>query len=766
MIGHDREGCRTTLDVEGKEVTAHDEEGKASLLDGRQMIGLHEADHPPEADVDGGREQGRWEQDEGVMDDIGHDFVGVVGGGGTRDVADTFHYPPSASRTALQDRRRRPTETADHKSGTEPAAGAEHFPGQRSAHSSPQQRGDGRPGDAGGIHPEIIGAMDGFELRHDGRSTQGQMINWDNGVKYLQDRRNEDGQRRELDGLRVQLQFSWLHHRWHLGTMFALAYIRSIDAVVDSQPSLLPLLQGTFGYLHDDKSIIDDALHSYLGTRCGSECGRLLPFLAGRGSRIFGPSSDLQSSKLYNFSNIQYANAPRFGAPTRVTTVNRTTSDGQSRGVCPTALPYWQTLLPACLASLETVAQINSSFLEVFNGIEANSTSVAAKLVTEPVATQTEDCLLLDVVVPQTIMNKTLRGEKATGEFTSRVLLIARMLVLDVDHNVAPVMVWIVGGGFVIGDKNAAGDPTGLIQQSMSNSSDGVIYVTLNYRLGLFGFMSGPEYTAQGGVSNLGFRDQRFALAWVQENIYLFGGDRTQVTVFGESGGGSSIMHQITAYGSTSGAPFQRVIIQSPAFQVMPQNSTQDSRFQKALQWASILSNGSAITTLDQLKALPFDILNKVNQVTVSGSYWGAFTWGPAIDGTFIPDLPGVLLANGKSDQSVQVIAAHNSDEAHLFASPLVTSQDEFTTYIKLLLPEASDDVITYLNTVLYPPNYNGSYSYTTQLGRTTAFINDSWFVCNTRYIDRAFNSPHMGIISMWDWAGMVMTSLIPISMV
>ncbi|RDW69662.1 hypothetical protein BP6252_08682 [Coleophoma cylindrospora] len=452
-----------------------------------------------------------------------------------------------------------------------------------------------------------------------------------------------------------------------------------------------------------------------------------------------------QASKLYNFSNIKYANAPRFGAPTRVTAVNRTTSDGQSRGVCPTALPYWQTLLPAYLASLETVAQINSNFLEVFNGIEANSTSVAAKLVTEPIATQTEDCLLLDVVVPQTIMNKTLRGENATGEFTSQALLIARMIVLDVDHGVAPVMVWIVGGGFVIGDKNAAGDPTGLIQQSMSNNSDGVIYVTLNYRLGLFGFMSGPEYTAQGGVSNLGFRDQRFALEWIQENIHHFGGDRTQVTVFGESGGGSSIMHQITAYGSTSGAPFQRVISQSPAFQVMPQNSTQDSRFQKALQWATILSNGSAITTLDQLKALPFDVLNKVNQVTVGGSYWGAFTWGPAIDGTFIPDLPGVLLAEGKFDHSVQVMAAHNSDEAHLFASPLVTSQDEFTNYIKLLLPEASDDVITYVDTVLYPPNYNGSYSYTTQLGRTTAFINDSWFVCNTRYIDRAFNSTAHG---------------------
>ena len=95
--------------------------------------------------------------------------------------------------------------------------------------------------------------------------------------------------------------------------------------------------------------------------------------------------------------------------------------------------------------------------------------------------------------------------------------------------------------------------------------------------------MSGPEYLAQGGIANLGLRDQQFAFQWVQENIHLSGGDRNQVTVFGESGGGGSIMHHLTAYGATSGAPFQKAISQSPAFQVMPQNTTQDARFNKAL---------------------------------------------------------------------------------------------------------------------------------------------------------------------------------------
>lgn len=301
-------------------------------------------------------------------------------------------------------------------------------------------------------------------------------------------------------------------------------------------------------------------------------------------------------------------------------------------------------------------------------------------------------------------------------------------------------MVWIVGGGYVLGDKNGAGDPSGLISRSQTDGSDGVVYVAINYRLGLFGWMSGPQYQAQGGVSNLGLRDQRFALEWVQENIHLFGGDCDQVSIFGESAGGGSIMHQITAYGSTSGVPFQRAILQSPAFQVMPQADTQDIRFSKSLKWASIF-NGSNVANLDQLKRLPFEELWKVNQITTAAAYWGSFTWGPAIDGLFVPDLPGVLLSEGKFDPSIQVLTAHNSDEAYLFASPLITNQGEYAASLRLLLPDASDDVITYIDTSLYPPVYNGSYPWTSQFERTLSTINDAWFVCNTRYVNLAFQS-------------------------
>jgi carboxylesterase type B len=88
----------------------------------------------------------------------------------------------------------------------------------------------------------------------------------------------------------------------------------------------------------------------------------------------------------------------------------------------------------------------------------------------------------------------------------------------------------IYGGGYTTGSKYAV-DPTGLIEASQLDGSDGVVFVAFNYRLGAMGWMAGPEIAAAGGVPNAGFHDQRLALEWVQQNIHLFGGDPKQVTI-------------------------------------------------------------------------------------------------------------------------------------------------------------------------------------------------------------------------------------------
>lgn len=104
------------------------------------------------------------------------------------------------------------------------------------------------------------------------------------------------------------------------------------------------------------------------------------------------------------------------------------------------------------------------------------------------------------------------------------------------------LLVWIHGGGYVQGSKTNDGNPAGLIKAS----NDSLIFVAINYRLGAFGWLSGPGFQKGGGVSNAALYDQRFALQWVQDHIADFGGDVSRVTVMGESAGGGSIMHQIT----------------------------------------------------------------------------------------------------------------------------------------------------------------------------------------------------------------------------
>ena len=143
-------------------------------------------------------------------------------------------------------------------------------------------------------------------------------------------------------------------------------------------------------------------------------------------------------------------------------------------------------------------------------GLPASNTSysTAGANVSSPVPEadprESEDCLFLDVFVPEDVLSKAGQGYGA------------------------PVLVWIYGGGYTGGQKNY--NPAGLLAASGNSSNGDVIYVAMNYRLGATGWMGGPSYQAEGGVSNLGLYDQRFALEWVQENIHLFGGDKNRVS--------------------------------------------------------------------------------------------------------------------------------------------------------------------------------------------------------------------------------------------
>ena len=114
------------------------------------------------------------------------------------------------------------------------------------------------------------------------------------------------------------------------------------------------------------------------------------------------------------------------------------------------------------------------------------------------------------------------------------------------------------------GSKGPQFNPSGLIEVSQAGGDDGIIFIEINYRLGAPGWLTGTTLEAAGGVSNLGFYDQRLAIEWVANYAHLFGGDGKNITLIGESAGAGSIMQQITAFGGQEGFSFQGAILQSP----------------------------------------------------------------------------------------------------------------------------------------------------------------------------------------------------------
>ena len=119
-----------------------------------------------------------------------------------------------------------------------------------------------------------------------------------------------------------------------------------------------------------------------------------------------------------------------------------------------------------------------------------------------------------------------------------------------IDAANSPVMVWVHGGGFVAGCKDAS------VSNGAAFARSGQICVALNYRLGIDGFLPVP-----GVPTNLGLRDILFALLWVQNNIAAFGGDPSNVTIFGESAGAMAIANLVTS--PLAEGLFRRAIIQS-----------------------------------------------------------------------------------------------------------------------------------------------------------------------------------------------------------
>ncbi len=217
----------------------------------------------------------------------------------------------------------------------------------------------------------------------------------------------------------------------------------------------------------------------------------------------------------------------------------------------------------------------------------------------------------------------------------------------------APVMVWIHGGAHRFGSGSSP------IYDGTQFARDGIVLVTINYRLGLLGYFAHPALTKAAApdapLGDYGQMDQIAALQWVQRNIAAFGGDPSNITVFGESAGGSSILY-LLATPSAKGL-FAKAIVESGGGWFQPSSLT--AKESEGAAFASRAGLDGANATLAQLRALPIDKLFDVPPT---------LGFGPFVDGRLVKESPTEAFAHGTAID-VPLIIGSNSFEASLMRS-------------------------------------------------------------------------------------------------
>ncbi len=232
------------------------------------------------------------------------------------------------------------------------------------------------------------------------------------------------------------------------------------------------------------------------------------------------------------------------------------------------------------------------------------------------------------------------------------------------------VMVWIHGGYFNYGGGALPHyDGTRLAEK-------GVVVVTINYRLGVLGFLGHPalsEASPQGVSGNYGLLDQIAALQWIKANISTFGGDPNNITLFGESAGAWSI--SLLVVSPLAKGLFHRAIAQSggatgPTPYLKEEKYGKLSGEKAGLRFAK----AAGASSLSALRDLSVAEILKVTQLA-------GFYTEPYVDGWFLPDEPRFLMEQGALHQ-VPILLGSNQDEATAFADPrsLPTTAEEFIT--------------------------------------------------------------------------------------
>jgi carboxylesterase type B len=336
-----------------------------------------------------------------------------------------------------------------------------------------------------------------------------------------------------------------------------------------------------------------------------------------------------------------------------------------------------------------------------------------------------------------------------------------------------PVMVWFHGGGNVGG---SASDPVpfadgGYFYSGASLAGNGAVVVSLNYRLGIFGFFAHPGLAAEGSkMGNQGLWDQRFALQWVQANIAQFGGDPGNVTIFGESAGSLDVCLHVAS--PQTPALFERAISESggctthqptvasdqPAILDLAARlgcpgggsgvgASADGGLEGGAS-ADATAGGSAADagtdSLACLRNVPVQMLLDAAQ-SDGGGLGGPYA--PVVEGDFFADQPRTLYQNGKIAKTPYILGS-NQDEGTLFelSAVPVTDQAGLTAAINHQFGDAGAAAAQ-----LYPVSEFDGGSPNPYQAALTRMIGDSILVCST--YDSALLAAKQGIpVSMYNF--------------
>ncbi|KAH9885661.1 carboxylesterase family protein [Xylariomycetidae sp. FL2044] len=255
------------------------------------------------------------------------------------------------------------------------------------------------------------------------------------------------------------------------------------------------------------------------------------------------------------------------------------------------------------------------------------------------------------------------------------------------DRTNLPVFVWIHGGGY------GAGDGTFDFTPLMIANGNTFVTVTIQYRLGAFGFLSSAE-VAGYGVPNAGIYDMHFALEWVRDHISKFGGDPDRVTIAGESAGGGAVMLLGMAYGGEDDRLFEGVIASSPYLPTQwdyadawPTISYDKFAEQAGCSADEILASSSVFDCLVQADTI---LLQDASANVSADGLYGQWAFIPVTDKRLIPSRPSKQLLGGKVNGD-RILATNNANEGATFVPRNITTEAEFVNFVLSNYPRLTE---------------------------------------------------------------------------